>query len=51
LVIQRTGLINQIRAFLLERALPCVKACASSAPSYHGRRLAVCAENLVRLIW
>jgi transposase len=41
LVIQRTGLINQIRAFLLERALPCVKACAPCAPSYHDSRRAL----------
>src|SRR6476660_7592300 len=33
LVSQRTGIINQIRAFPLERALRCGKGCVSSAPS------------------
>jgi transposase len=31
---QRTGIINQIRAFLLERGVPFGKACASCALSY-----------------
>jgi hypothetical protein len=35
LVSQRTGIINQIRAFLLSVASPCVKACACCALSYH----------------
>jgi hypothetical protein len=34
LVSQRTGIINQIRAFLWSAALRCVKACASCALSY-----------------
>src|SRR5690348_12066183 len=33
LVSQRTGIINQIRAFLLEAALPCPKGSVSCAPS------------------
>ena len=34
LVSQRTSIVNQIRAFLLERASPSVKDSASYAPSY-----------------
>jgi transposase len=33
LVSQRTGIINQIRAFLLERGVRCARGCASCARS------------------
>ena len=46
LVGQRTGVINQIRAFLLERASPCGKACAACGPSCRvsSRRAPMCSR-------
>lgn len=38
LVGQRTGIINQIRAVLLERASPCRKACIPCGPSCRASR-------------
>src|SRR5467141_2742718 len=46
LVGQRTGVINQIRAFLLERASPCGKACVPCGPSCRvsSRRAPMCSR-------
>jgi transposase len=48
-VSQRTGIINQIRAFCWSAALPCVRGCASSEPGF--RKSSLHAPTSCRRAW